>query len=315
MIDIDEIRGLTEQNAEEDGEHSNEIPEEMPSDTQIYAVEEKPKDPFEELEKWLSEAFDFNKSGTAITSNTTTSQTTPQKTDYNEINKRREFNKNLVGDAQQMMQDLTTIGQGPSTISSFIKEEGRSSTHLDELNKKLFGKPRRIKTPQEDRPEIKRKLEKLKVKITDYTKLYKGYENRSRRWAFVFKLLSSALAAIVTVLLGINVTDTLKSYGVDWYINSLALIITATISIIGVVQNFYDAGELYIKYADTLNRLSQITDVIEFLELGDDYITLEDVNNLKYEIDRIVASTQDYEIQVQADNDDIARRVRSEDKM
>ncbi|TAG05604.1 MAG: SLATT domain-containing protein [Cytophagia bacterium] len=311
MIDIDEsLKALTEQNTEE-GEHSNEIPEDIDSDTQIYAVEEKPKDPFEELTKWLEEAFDFNKSGTPITASTQTT-TQPQKTDYNEINKRREFNNNLIGDAQKQFQDLTTIGQGPSTISKFIEEEGRSSSHLEALNKKLFAKPRRIKTNLEDRPEIDKKLTYLKEKIDGYKKTYKGYENRSKNWAFVFKLLSSLLAAIVTVLLGINVTDTLKSYGVDWYINSLALIITASISIIGVIQNFYDAGELYIKYADTLNRLSQITDVIDYLTLSEDYITLEDVNHLKYEIDRIVASTQDYEIQVQADNDDVAKRVRKE---
>ncbi|TAE66919.1 MAG: SLATT domain-containing protein [Bacteroidetes bacterium] len=311
MIDIDDLNSLTEQSSE-DYEHTNEIEEEIDSDTQIYAVEEKPKDPFEELTKWLEEAFNFEKSGTPSTTNTSSNTTPPTKTDYNEINKRREFNKNLIGDAQQQFQDLTTIGQGPSTISRILQEEGRGATHLDELNRKLFGKARRIKTPVEDRPEIKAKLDKLNEKIEKYKVLYKGYENRSRRWAFVFKLLSSLLAAIVTVLLGINVTDTLKSYGVDWYMNSLALIITATISIIGVVQNFYDAGELYIKYADTINRLTQISDVLEYLLIGSDYVSLEDVNIIKYEVDRIVASTQDYEIQVQADNDDIAKRVRKE---
>ncbi len=311
MIDNDDLDALTRENLGDDDDYDDhEIQEDVVSDTQIYEVEEKPKDAFEELEKWLADAFDFNKSGTVSTTPTTPTQ--PVKTDYNEINKRREHNKNLVADSQEIFQNLTTIGQGPSTISKFMEEEGRGATHLDILNKKLFGKPKRQLTPVLERPEITSKLKFLIDKIDKYKALYQNYENRSRRWAFVFKLLSSLLAAIVTVLLGINVTDTLKSYGVDWYFNSLALIITATISIIGVVQNFYDAGELYIKYADTINRLNQMSDVIEYLELGNEYVSLDDINILKYEIDRIVASTQDYEIQVQADNDDIAKRVRKE---
>jgi hypothetical protein len=313
MIDIEDglKRLAADSSANQDVEHSNEIPEEILSDTQIYAVEEKPKDSFEELRKWFEESFDFEKSGTPIPTNQQQSSTS-KTVDYNEINKRREFNKNLINDAQQQFQTLTTANQGPSTISSWIQEEGRAATHLKALNEKLFAKSRRVKTPIEDRPEIEKKLQYLTHKIENQISLYKRYEAKSRLWAFIFKLLSSFLAALVTVLLGINVTDTLKSYGVDWYINSLALLITAFISIIGAIQNFYDPAELFIKYADTINRLKQVKDVIEYLNFGFDYVTLEDVNNIKFEIDRIISSTNDYEIQVQADNDDIAKRVRKE---
>jgi uncharacterized membrane protein len=116
--------------------------------------------------------------------------------------------------------------------------------------------------------------------------------------------MSSILAAVVTVLLGLNITDYMKSYGIDWFVNFFALVISAFISIIGVIQGFYDVNELYAKYTDTANKLDELVQLIEYLELSRNYLTIRQVNLIYKAYDKIISLTDDYETLVTTQRED-----------
>ena len=134
-------------------------------------------------------------------------------------------------------------------------------------------------------------------------KIYRDSKDKSRSWALIFRIMSSLLAAVVTVLLGLNITDYMKSYGIDWFVNFFALLISAFISIIGVIQGFYDVNEIYIKYTDTAYKLEWLQELIEYLEMSKGYITLSQTNQLYRAYYKIISNTQEYEIRIHSESD------------
>ncbi len=182
-------------------------------------------------------------------------------------------------------------------------------SYMEALSKKLFFKKDRKKANEEELKEVVKKLEKLKDKIKTDNKNYRRWELVSKRWAFIFKFLSSALAAVVTVLLGINITDTLRSWSLDWWINFFALLISAFISLIGVFQQFFDSDKLWVKYTDTANKLQQLLSIIEYIELSKEYLSLDDVDAINVEYFRIIESTHDYELLIRAKNDETSNQI------
>ena len=203
------------------------------------------------------------------------------------------------------------LNVGPTVKVISDDKEDPNADGFKSLNDRLFyDRTQRVKATEEEKKEILNKLDYLETQVQLDAFKYRGFERKSKNWALIFRLLSSALAAVVTVLLGINITDTLRDWAVDWWINTIALIITAFISIIGVIQGFFDANELYIKYTDTANKLEHLYSTIEYLKCGIDlkkadggeddevFITLEQVNAVKIEYDEIIESTHDYEVRV-----------------
>ena len=203
------------------------------------------------------------------------------------------------------------LNVGPTVKVISDDKEDPNADGFQSLNDRLFyNRTKRVKATEEEKKEILKKLEYLETQVQLDAFKYRGFERKSKNWALIFRLLSSALAAVVTVLLGINITDTLRDWAVDWWINTVALVITAFISIIGVIQGFFDANELYIKYTDTANKLEHLFSTIEYLKCGIDqkkadggeddevFITLEQVNAVKIEYDEIIESTHDYEVRV-----------------
>lgn len=226
-------------------------------------------------------------------------------------------------DKQQDILDMTGVNiQDAPPADLMDKQEKGTKSYFKLLEEKLFpGHKERVAVDPEENEIALRKLKFLYEKISLDSINYRAKGNLSRQWALIFRLLSSALAAVVTVLLGINITDTLRDYGVDWFINTAALIISAFISIIGVIQSFFDANELYIKYLDTANQLGRLGATVEYLgysgekdEFGgkkfeNKYVSLDHVNAIKIEYDRILKSLFDYIVQVRADDRDKAQTI------
>ncbi len=209
----------------------------------------------------------------------------------------------------------TTSSAPKDDLESYPVEEkaGKTTSYGQLLERKLFlDKKKREKTTPDVRAEVEEKIKYLEGKIKLDRLKFRGWEKKSKNWALTFRLLSSALAAVVTVLLGINITDSLRDYGVDWFINTIALIISAFISILGVIQGFYDANELYIKYTDTANKLEQLTSTIGYLKLGMDYVTLDDVNAIYLEYDRIIESTYEYEMRVRTKEQETVNQIQQQ---
>jgi len=174
---------------------------------------------------------------------------------------------------------------------------------MDNLDKKLFQKSDRQKVNPEERAEAEKKLKYLEDKIKKDLEFYKRKEKKSGKGTLIFSVLSSLLAASVTVLLGLNVTTWMRNNNFDWYINTIALVISAFISVIGVVQNFTDSKPLWIKYTDAINQYQHLLDNIEFIRLAGEYITLDDVIDIKLAYNKIKSGTNNYIIQVRSQDD------------
>ncbi len=218
-----------------------------------------------------------------------------------------------VTNAVTFTQDLAKVGYGGNNqaVEELVDSLKDNRNRMQKLEEKLFPDDfsKRKMTSDAEKKEVIAKLNHIVDNIIIDKDKYAYYELKSRRWALVFRVLSSALAALTTILLGIN---TGKNYEVQWYLNTIALFITAFISIIGVIQNFYDPSELFIKYADTTNRLNQLNDNIKYLMCGIDYVSLEQVNAIKKEYNQIISDTYDYETRLEADTPDVASRVMSD---
>lgn len=219
-----------------------------------------------------------------------------------ETNKGLQTSKNMINTFQDNVSSVTAINPNVTQLVKDTQKELR--TYLEEVkNQLLLEVGERVKSTPEEADEAFIKLNWLKVNIRKDQELYEGYEKKAKKWALIFRLLSSMLAAVVTVLLGLNITDYMKSLGIDWFVNFFALIISAFISIIGVIQGFYDVNELYIKYTDTANKLKEMEKLIEFLELSRNYLTIRQVNLLFKAYHKIINSTDDYETLVSAERD------------
>lgn len=231
-------------------------------------------------------------------------------------NRYNEFQTNLQGSQNFMNQFQNNVsalqpnrGQYPPPVGNMIFD---NVSYMSALGQKLYFKGERQKVSEEEKTEVEKKIAKITESIQFDIKEYRRGERIAKRWAFIFKFLSSALAAIVTVLLGINITDTLRAWGIDWWINFFALVISAFISLIGVFQSFYDSDQLWVKYTDTANKLERLLSTIEYVKLSGEYVNLNDVNSIKIEYDRIIESTHNYELQIRAENDETSDRITRE---
>lgn len=172
------------------------------------------------------------------------------------------------------------------------------------LNHKLFGeKKRRRRTSEDEKKECITKLEYLELRLREEIKKFRFAESKNGRKALLFRTLSTALAAIMTVLLGINTTEALETFTmlgmhISWYLNTTALLISAFLTVIGEFKAFYDTNELWVKSTYTANRCEQLIGTIEYLKLGIDFVDLEDINLVKLEYDAIQSDNFNYLVHV-----------------
>lgn len=222
---------------------------------------------------------------------------TPQPTKASPVSTKRE---EPTRDAYESKLDMDAVMAAANQARSVLEIE---QSDMDSLDRKLFQKSVRQKVNPEERAEADAKLKYLETKINKDLEFYKRKEKKSGKGTLIFSVLSSLLAASVTVLLGLNVTTWMRNNNIDWYINTIALVISAFISVIGVVQNFTDSKPLWIKYTDAINQYQHLLDNIEFMRLAGDYITMEDVIEIKLAYNKIKSGTNNYIIQVRSQDD------------
>jgi len=195
-----------------------------------------------------------------------------------------------------------------------ILEEEKSS--ISQLSEELFANENRNKVTDENvRTEVHDKLIYLTAKLNQDIRFYEKKSGTTRGWSLIFRLLSTALAAVVTVLLGINVSGWLADQtlffglGVPWLLNTLALTISAFLTVISDIRSFTDSDALRVKYTDTMHKLKQLRDVIEYLQLGGDYINLKEVNSIKLEYDMIIEETNSYVVESALESENASSRL------
>jgi hypothetical protein len=198
------------------------------------------------------------------------------------------------------MEDLqnfttTTVDTNiPPTINFFQKDVPKISPQAV-LRMKLFSRrPTKVLT-DEEKVEVGNKLEYLESKIqVDLGHSQK--QERKQQWgALVLKMLGTVLAALLTVILGINLTGRLAEpiFGIPstWFINTTALIISAFMTIISDLRMFFDSQELWIRHSATVSELKNLLYYIRYLRTTPETITMVEVDLIKLDYSRIREET------------------------
>lgn len=156
--------------------------------------------------------------------------------------------------------------------------------------------PERYQVGEEESAEASAKLEHLEGSVNETIEYYEKRNSKNKFRAFIFKFVSAGLSAVVTILLGIN----FKGY--EQLFNSVALSISASVTVIAGMQAFFDYQELWVKYTETLDQLKILKESIEYVKLSGKALRLKDVEQLKMTYDEIVQQTSEFLIQVRADD-------------
>ncbi|WP_154658280.1 SLATT domain-containing protein [Eisenibacter elegans] len=196
-----------------------------------------------------------------------------------------------------------------ATTRQYREHLDSGKSDIRQLADELLGKKDRVPVEDpEERAEIERKIKFLQEEIAKMHKLYDRRRHKTRLGALFFRLISTALAALVTILLGINITGVLATHEiilglkVDWFINTIALVISAFLTVLSDLRAFYDSDALRAKYTETSYKLSQIRALLEYLTLGGAFVTLDEVNRIKYAFDKILEDTANYAVKVSLDD-------------
>lgn len=211
--------------------------------------------------------------------------------------------KELIDDdrARQSVEILMNASAQGDEVKNAAKEALEDSrSDMVKLSEELFTRRNNKKAPvtPEEKDEVDLKLYHLIDKININIKKYDRSTRSTRGGSLLFRLLSTALAATVTVLLGINLAGFNKLVGIEvewtWLTNTTALVISAFLTVVSELRAFFDATELNLKYLDTTAKLKQLKDNIDYLQLGGNYVSIDDINLIKLELDKIIDDTNKY---------------------
>ncbi len=194
------------------------------------------------------------------------------------------------------LQNFATVDTGAtSPIYSFFPSDAPRVSPQALLRIKLFSR-REVKALSDDvKVEVANKLEYLESKIQEDLAKSQKQEKKQQRGALVLKLMGTVLAALLTVILGINLTGRLAEpiFGISptWFVNTLALLISAFMTIISDLRMFFDSNELWVRHSNTANQLKNLTYYIRYLRTSPETISMNEVDLIKLDYSRIKEET------------------------
>lgn len=178
---------------------------------------------------------------------------------------------------------------------NFLQPETPKMSPQTMLRLKLFAR-RTVKVLSDDeKVEIGDKLDYLETKIQDDLAVSEKQEKKQQYGALALKMMGTVLAALLTVILGINLTGNLANpiFGIDptWFVNTTALLISAFMTIISDLRMFFDSNELWVRYSSTANQLKNLLYYIRYLRTTPETITMNEVDLIKLDYSRIREET------------------------
>ena len=120
----------------------------------------------------------------------------------------------------------------------------------------------------------KNKADFIKNEIDKSIAKFNRKHKFNNKFGTLIKFLALGLSAIVTILLGLKLEH-------QAIYNSIALIISALTGVVYGIAAFFDFNELAIKYKDTIDKLDILKFKIEYLTLGDNVPSEEELDELK----------------------------------
>ena len=151
---------------------------------------------------------------------------------------------------------------------------------------------------EHEKQESAKKLDYLIKDIDKSIKLYEGRGKKNKRPALIFKVLTTGLSSVVTILLGLRVTNAVAVT----VMNNLALAISALMTVVTAWNAFYDYTELWVQYSKTVEELSLLKKDIEYLQAGNDNITVYEITYLKKRYDQILVESVNLMVKVRSED-------------
>lgn len=153
-----------------------------------------------------------------------------------------------------------------------------------------------------DPKQASKKLDLLVTNITASVKEYSSKRNKNKNPALIFKVLTTLLSAIVTILLGFNFQTI--GYGTEfngWTAN-IALSISALTTVVGVWGTFFDYNKLWVKYQVVVLELEALLKDITYIREGNSNIQMRDVNFFKKRYNTVLADVRGFINKVRSDD-------------
>ena len=73
-------------------------------------------------------------------------------------------------------------------------------------------------------------------------------------------------------------------------------------AVLGALRTFLDSNELWVLYTGTVSQLQQLLEDIQYLKIGFNYCTLDDVNLLNLEYSRIKEDAENNRLRLRMDD-------------
>jgi hypothetical protein len=123
--------------------------------------------------------------------------------------------------------------------------------------------PMRDNPPVPLSPETQDIVDYLKNKIKDQQNGFKLRRNKNRAFAIRIKMALIILSAVITILLGLRTDDASP------IIANIAFVISAIVTALAVIEEYFEYQGMWIRYNITFTRLKSLEDDLDFLLLSE----------------------------------------------
>jgi hypothetical protein len=197
--------------------------------------------------------------------------------------------------SEELQNFATNEANTASPTYPFFSSDSPKISPQAMLRIKLFSRRAPKNLSIEEKAEVADKLQYIESKIKEDLVSSQKQESKQQRGALVLKLMGTVLAALLTVILGVNLTGRLAEpiFGIEttWYVNTTALIISAFMTIISDLRMFFDSNELWVRYSGTTTQLKNLTYYIQYLRTSPETISMVEVDLIKLDYSRIKEET------------------------
>ena len=121
----------------------------------------------------------------------------------------------------------------------------------------------------------KEKLDYLSTAIAKYISLYDRKRHRNKFLSLGIRLTSAAMAAAITILLGLTMSPENKAFFAN-----VALVFGATITVLNAWDAFFNHRALWVRFTVATHSLHCINEELEYLRSDKSQLTAAQIDSL-----------------------------------
>lgn len=141
---------------------------------------------------------------------------------------------------------------------------------------------------QTDKDELNRKVDLLKVKIDERISTFTSKRKDNKYKARNFYVSTTVLAAISTIILGLDFANIEWLTFNDDIAKNIALILSALITIVSAYDSFFDHKSLWVNFTKAKSNLSSLKFELDYYLEGNTNIEKKDIDGFKAKYHEII---------------------------